>query len=150
VRHKFNYFYKDQTQTAPFRNGNGADLALDSLESLLKDLGSKYDVYLVLDNPMGSSFNPSTMISNRLDINHQDALSETTLYDQSQAALNNQLNRLALRLNVKIIDPNTMLCDGATCLRLTSDKRPLYKDDHHLRPFAAKDLSKIFIPLGIN
>jgi peptidoglycan/LPS O-acetylase OafA/YrhL len=150
VRHKFNYFYKDQTQTAPFRNGNGADLALDSLESLLKDLGSKYDVYLVLDNPMGSSFNPSTMISNRLDINHQDALSETTLYDQSQAALNNQLNRLALRLNVKIIDPNTMLCDGATCLRLTSDKRPLYKDDHHLRPFAAKDLSKIFIPLGKN
>ena len=150
ARHKFNYFYKDQTQMAPFRNGNGADLALDSLESFLKDLGSKYNVYLVLDNPLGASFNPSTMISNRLDINHQDALSETTRYDQSQAALNEQLNRMALGLNVKIINPNAVLCDGATCLRLTSDKKPLYKDDHHLRPFAAKELSKIFIPLGLH
>ena len=147
-RNKFNYFYKDQFQTSPFRNGNGADLALDSLESLLKDLRSKYDVYLVLDNAMGVSFNPATMVRNRLDINHQDALSETTPHDQSQAALHDRLSRLALRLDVKIINPNTVLCDGTTCLRLTSDKRPLYKDDHHLRPFAAKELSEIFIPLG--
>ena len=147
-RNKFNYFYKDQFQTSPFRNGNGADLALDSLESLLKDLRSKYDVYLVLDNAMGVSFNPATMVRNRLDINHQDALSETTSHDQSQAALHDRLSRLALRLDVKIINPNTVLCDGTTCLRLTPDKRPLYKDDHHLRPFAAKELSEIFIPLG--
>ncbi len=150
ARHKFNYFYKDPSQTAPFRNGNGADLALASLESLLKDLSSKYEVFLILDNPLGASFNPSTMVRNRLDINHQDALSETTPYDQSQSVLHDQLGRLALQLNVKIIDPNSVLCEGSTCLRLSSDKRPLYKDDHHLRPFAAKELSKIFTPLVQN
>lgn len=139
------YYY--QTPGAPreyFREGLGAKLAIEQLEKFLQSLSKHYQVYLLLDNPMGTELSPKSLIGNRLWFRAPGSLTETVAMNIDQANLNEQLKELAKRAGVEVIDQLAYLCPGEQCLRLTSDKKPIYRDDHHLRPFFVKEHADYF------
>ncbi len=139
------YYY--QTPGAPreyFREGLGAKLAIEQLEKFLQSLARHYQVYLLLDNPMGTEFSPKSLIGNRLWFRATDNLTETVAINTEQVKLNEQLKRVAKNSGVEVIDQLAFLCPAGQCLRLTSDKKPIYRDDHHLRPFFVKEYADYF------
>jgi len=119
----------------PFRLDKGADLAIAELGEFLGRLSSRFEVYLLLDNPLGSVFNPKHLIGNRLSFQGGGNLDETTPVPADQAALNKRLRQVARAAGARVIDQLPVLCPQDQCVRLTPDKRPIYKDDHHMRPF---------------
>ena len=83
-------------------------------------------------------FNPKHLIGNRLSLKGGDTLAESTPIDADQAALNERLGQVARAAGAQVIDQLPVLCPLGQCVRLTPDKRPVYKDDHHMRPFFAR------------
>ena len=131
----FSYYYAQGDARVPFRLDRGADLAIAALGEFLGQLSNRFEVYLLLDNPLGSVFNPKHLIGNRLSFQGGSNLDESTPVPADQAALNERLRRVALAAGARAIDQLPALCPQGHCIRLTSDKRPIYKDDHHMRPF---------------
>ena len=131
----FSYYYAKGDVRIPFRLDKGADLAIAGLGEFLGRLSSRFDVYLLLDNPLGSVFNPKHLIGNRLSFQGGGNLGETTPIPADQAALNERLRQVARAAGARVIDQLPVLCPQDQCVRLTPDKRPIYKDDHHMRPF---------------
>jgi peptidoglycan/LPS O-acetylase OafA/YrhL len=142
----FNYYYQSSGAVRQnFRGGQGAALALDQLERLLQKLSEKYQVYLLLDNPLAPEFAPKNLIGNRITANYTlQNLSETVRIDPAKIALNERLKDIAQRAGAQSIDQLGALCREDRCLRLTRDKKPIYKDEHHLRPFFVKDHADYF------
>ena len=80
-------------------------------------------------------FNPKHLIGNRLSFQGGGNLGETTPIPADQAALNERLRQVARAAGARVIDQLPVLCPQDQCVRLMPDKRPIYKDDHHMRPF---------------
>jgi peptidoglycan/LPS O-acetylase OafA/YrhL len=127
-----------------FREGLGAPLAIEQLEKFLRSLAKDYQVYLLLDNPMGAEFSPKSLIGNRLSFHAPDRLTERVQIHHDQLELNEQLKEVAKSAGVEVIDQLAYLCPEGKCLRLTNEKQPIYRDDHHLRPFFVKDHADYF------
>jgi peptidoglycan/LPS O-acetylase OafA/YrhL len=141
----FNYYYQAPGSVREnFRGGQGATRALEQLEKMLKHLSAQYEVYLLLDNPYGEEFAPQNLIGNRLSFQAPQTLSETIKIDEAQIKLNERLRDIAQRAGVKTIDQIGALCQEGRCLRLTQDKKPIYKDEHHFRPFFVKEHADYF------
>ncbi len=137
----FNYHYIRGDVRVPFRLGKGADLAIAELGEFLGRLSGRFEVYLLLDNPLGSVFNPKNLIGNRLAFQGGGNLDESTPLPADQAALNERLRQVAQAAGARVIDQLPWLCPQGQCIRLTSDKRPIYKDDHHMRPFFVRQVA---------
>jgi peptidoglycan/LPS O-acetylase OafA/YrhL len=141
----FNYYYQAPGgKRENFKDGQGATLALAQLETMLKTLAANYEVYLLLDNPSGLDFAPQTLIGNRLSFQTAKNLSPTVKIDEEQIALNERLKDVAQRAGARVIDQLSVLCRGRDCIRLTEDKKPIYKDEHHMRPFFVKEHADYF------
>jgi peptidoglycan/LPS O-acetylase OafA/YrhL len=141
----FNYYYQTPGGTREnFRGGQGATLAIASLEKMLKRLAENYEVYLLLDNPIGVEFAPQHLMGNRLTLQTLQNLSETVKIDEAQIALNERLKTIAHQAGVETIDQLAALCTDGRCLRLTPDKKPIYKDKNHLRPFFVREQTDYF------
>jgi len=134
-----NYYFNEGQVRHPFRGGAGADMAIAELEQFLKLLSKGHEVYLLLDNPFGESYNPRNLIGNRLDFKGDQHLKEEIQLDPEQVELNERLKKIAQQARVNVIDQQAALCPQGQCLRLTKDKKPIYKDSHHLRPFFVKE-----------
>ena len=134
-----NYYFKDGEMREPFRHGSGSDMAIAELEQFLRLLSRKYEVYLLLDNPFGEQYNPRNLIGNRFIFKDEQHLKEMVKVDAEQVELNERLKKIAQQAGVNVIDQLAALCPKGQCLRLTSDKKPIYKDSHHLRPFFVKE-----------
>jgi peptidoglycan/LPS O-acetylase OafA/YrhL len=135
----FNYYFTNGGKREPFRGGSGSDMAIAELEQLLKFLSLKHEVYLLLDNPFGEAYNPRNMIGNRFVFNGEQHLKEVIPVDLEQFELNERLKKIAQQAGANVIDQIAALCPEGQCLRLTTDKKPIYKDSHHLRPFFVKE-----------
>ena len=141
----FNYYYQPPGGVREnFRGGQGATLAIEQLEKMLQKLSATHKVYLLLDNPYGVDFAPQNLIGNRLTFQTLQNLSETVKIDKAQIALNERLRAVAYRAGAQVIDQLSSLCREDMCLRLTQDKKPIYKDEHHLRPFFVKEYADYF------
>jgi peptidoglycan/LPS O-acetylase OafA/YrhL len=142
----FNYYYQSPGATREnFRGGQGATLALEQLEKMLQKLSERYQVYLLLDNPFEADFAPRNLIGNRIAaFQTLQNLSETVKIDKAQIVLNERLKDLAQRVGAHTIDQLSALCREDSCMRLTQDKKPIYKDEHHLRPFFVKEHADYF------
>jgi peptidoglycan/LPS O-acetylase OafA/YrhL len=142
----FNYYYQAPGAAREnFRGGQGATLALEQLEKMLKKLAEKYHVYLLLDNPFEFDFAPQNFIGNRITAYQTlPNLSDTVKIDAAKILLNERLKELAQRAGAQTIDQLSALCREDRCLRLTQDKKPIYKDEHHLRPFFVKEHADYF------
>ncbi len=134
-----NYYFTEGEARQPFRGGAGADMAIAELERFLKFLSNDHQVYLLLDNPFGESYNPRNLIGNRFDFKGDQHLKEEIELDPEQSELNERLKKIAQQAGATVIDQLSTLCPKGQCLRLTKDKNPIYKDSHHLRPFFVKD-----------
>jgi peptidoglycan/LPS O-acetylase OafA/YrhL len=139
-------------------NGSGRDLLFDdgkvqlefpderakesayrSLEhslAQLKQHGKR--VFLLLQPPMGSSFDPRNMISgSRFDRIRPLARIEPVRLDRflnENAGPRERLVRVARDAGVELIDPTTFLCTANDCPVLAADGAPLYTDTMHMRP----------------
>lgn len=134
-----NYYFSEGGARRFFRGGSGADLAIAELEHFLKLLSKDHEVYFLLDNPFGESYNPRNLIGNRFDFKGNQHLKEEIQIDSEQVELNERLKKIARLAGVNVIDQLTELCPKGQCLRLSKDKQPIYKDSHHLRPFFVKE-----------
>jgi peptidoglycan/LPS O-acetylase OafA/YrhL len=144
----FDYYYSENNFKYKFRNTNGSNLAIKSLQSFLEELSNKYKVFFLLDNPLHDSLDPRSMVGNRLKIN---SLSGTNLFvsiDLQQKILNNDLNKVSSFSHASSIDQISILCPGDLCKRFDINGLPIYKDNHHLRSsFARNSTSYIDIIL---
>jgi peptidoglycan/LPS O-acetylase OafA/YrhL len=117
-------------------NSEGMEAALKEIGLLIKSwVGQGKTVYLLLDNPIGSDFDPRKLIQgSRLEGKMsatQDA--STVRYPPDQKHLHTRLIEIAASNGAKVIDPVSTLCQVDVCLRSLSDGSPIYKDDWHLR-----------------
>jgi len=93
---------------------------------------------------MGESYNPSRMINSRLNIPIDALLSTTAPLNSEQKYLNVRLLTLAQKYRIKAINQIDYLCKNDECPRLSTEQRPVYKDDHHFRPFFVVSIRELF------
>jgi peptidoglycan/LPS O-acetylase OafA/YrhL len=144
---KFEYYYKAGPKAESFRGQRGAQLALKSLEGYLVELSQHYNVFLLLDNPLGDQFNPTIDLKNRLIIRQLVDSKSTAQIDEKQLELNEYLTRLAHKSGAAVLDQLVYLCQERQCTNRNENGLPIYKDDHHLRPFFVRQMTKLFEPL---
>lgn len=117
----------------------GQAAALAELQALMTRLAKTKRVYLVLDNPLSADQDPGRFASTwRLDRSAPVTLPETVPASAEQQALAEAMRAVAERSGAIVLDPNAVLCSGATCRRMTGPLSPIYKDSNHLRPFFVK------------
>jgi hypothetical protein len=132
---KFNYYYSQTDEKIYFRKAAGVQRSIDSLAQFLKTLSLDYRVYLLLDNPLDKNNNPRSLINNRFTMSESSAARRLVVLSNTQLALNNRLKTIATAAGAEYIDQLSSLCPSNKCSTTTSDGVPIYKDDHHLRPF---------------
>jgi hypothetical protein len=139
-------------------NGSGRDLLFDdgktrlefpaerakesayrSLEqslAALKQQGKR--VFLLLQPPMGPSFDPRNMVEgSRFDRIRPLAHIAPVRLDrflQDNAGARERLTRVARAAGVELIDPTSFLCTANDCPVLDADGTPVYTDTMHMRP----------------
>ncbi|WP_412180036.1 acyltransferase family protein, partial [Variovorax paradoxus] len=135
------YVFEDGTSVLPINDGGpGIEPALASLQKLLGELARHKKVYLLLDNPMGSDFEPGRMISgSRLGTLSVLAMAGTAVQPPGQARLNERLLAIAAASGAEPIDAAGRLCREGRCLRTMPDGGPAYLDNNHLRPAYIRD-----------
>lgn len=129
----FNYVYRSHNQEVFFRKGQGAQLALVSLESYLSVLTKKYTVYLIVDNQMSYLNDPRQLIKNRLKLYEIEHLQAALPLSNDQKHLSLNMQEIAKRAGAKVIDPLPFLCPEGRCPIFSSPGIPIFKDNHHLR-----------------
>ena len=146
---RFRYYFDNSSVREPFRQGRGAELALQSFASYIKQLSDRYTVYVILDNPLGAHYNPRNMIKNRLRIDQVGEGGLEVQLDIVQANLNERLKKMVIDSGGHVIDQLSVLCQQGRCIRKDQNNQPIYKDDHHMRPFFVKTLSNYFSQLRL-
>ncbi len=135
----FNYVYRSEDREAYFRKGEGAALAMKSLEKYLGNLSETHTVYLILDNQMADENDPRQVLRNRLNLYRNEATQSLLPLSAEQKSLNARMRELAERAGARVIDPLASLCPDDTCPIFSAPGIPIFKDNHHLRSsFAAE------------
>jgi len=138
-----NYYFLQNNEKIYFRQNDTRKIVLSSLEILLKKLSATKKVYLLLDNPSSNLFDPKTYFDGsrlRSWISVKDVINRSP-YDKEQEQLRQEMIDIANKAGAIIIDPIPTLCPKNSCFVLTADGRPIYKDEHHLRPFYVKQFA---------
>lgn len=129
----FNYVYRSGGREAYFRKGEGAGLAMVSLEKYLRDLSKTHTVYLILDNQMADEYDPRQVLRNRFNLSRNEATRNLLPLSPEQKALNATMRGLAERAGARVIDPLASLCPDDACPIFSAPGVPIFKDNHHLR-----------------
>jgi peptidoglycan/LPS O-acetylase OafA/YrhL len=138
----YDYYYLRDGKKVYFREGGGVGLALQSLESMLKQLAQTKKVYLLVDSPMSTAFSPQSHIGgSRLGTMWFKTGPTAPLFDHEQRLLREAFIEIAARAGATVIDPIPTLCPNNVCLTLTDDGKPRYKDKSHLRPFFVREFA---------
>lgn len=116
-----------------FVAGNFKALALARLKNVLSDIKSEHKrVILLLDNPIGSDFDPRVFLRYERLARMRAFGSSFAPIGTQQLALRQDLTHMADELGVEIIDPVSRLCVDGSCLRSTSVGLPVYSEASHL------------------
>ena len=129
----FNYVYRAEDREAYFRRGEGAALAMNSLEQYLGELSKTYTVYLILDNQMADENDPRQVLRNRFNLSRNETTRSLLPLSPEQKALNASMRGLAERAGARVIDPLASLCPDDLCPIFSAPGVPIFKDNHHLR-----------------
>lgn len=129
----FNYVYRADGVEAYFRRGEGAALALKSLETYVGELSKNYTVYLILDNQMADENDPRQVLRNRFNLSRNETTRSVSHLAPEQKALNTTMRGLAERAGARVIDPLAVLCPNDVCPIFSAPGVPIFKDNHHLR-----------------
>nr|WP_307728049.1 SGNH hydrolase domain-containing protein [Massilia terrae] len=113
----------------------------------LRQLGKQ--VYLLLQPPMGSSFDPRNMITgSRFASIRPLARIEPVRLDRfldNNAAVHDRLVQIARATGVELIDPTAFLCQRNLCPVLGPDGAPVYTDTMHMRPGYSRSAAQYLI-----
>ena len=129
----FNYVYRADGREAYFRRGEGAALAMKSLEKYLGELSKTHTVYLILDNQMADENDPRQVLRNRFNLSRNETTRSLSPLSPEQKALNVTMRDLAERAGARVIDPLASLCPDGLCPIFSAPGVPIFKDNHHLR-----------------
>lgn len=115
-----------------------ADTAFADLQRLLADMVARGKrVYVVLNIPTGSQFDPRQMIRRGMLANPFSIQTSSPLrveIEGSIAATTSKLIQAAAAAGAVVVDPFDFLCDATVCPAVTPDGKPIYRDRSHLRP----------------
>ena len=121
--------------------GKARDDAVQSIGRLIAALSKTKKVYLLMNIPAGPEFDPRNMFTgSRLStILPKESPMALSLADflKDYGPLREALAATVAANGGTPIDPLTWLCANGTCPVLSQDGRPLYMDEHHMRPFHA-------------
>jgi peptidoglycan/LPS O-acetylase OafA/YrhL len=125
-------------ENEPLRTkGSPTDRAFAHFASELRGLtDSGKRVYIVLDNPVDSAFDPVSMLPSRVPgFARRGAVTwvpRSRIEARSQA-VNVRLREAARIGGATIIDPVDFLCGTSSCPTVSATGRPFYRDDNHMR-----------------
>lgn len=121
--------------------GQARDAALRLIGSLMAKLSKTKKVYLLMNIPAGPPFDPRNMFtgSRLTTIYAKQSPTALSLADflGEYGALREALVATAAASGATAIDPLPWLCTSGACPVVSDDGRPLYMDEHHMRPFHA-------------
>lgn len=151
---KHNYYYQDGKHIEKFRGGLGKDKSLLEFRDFVRELSTKYSVYVLLDNPFGKEFNPSEMLGEGGSRRHLTfsfdrkinvkAISNTFPRDSRQTSLEDEMKLLLSDSGAVVLEQSELICPMINvCSSLDSLGRPIYKDDNHIRPFYIREMMNV-------
>lgn len=127
---------------------DGAYLQLEQTLRGLVQMGKR--VYLVLQPPTGSSFDPRNMITgSRFDnIKPVSPIPALRLdkFLKENAYAHDRLISIALQAHANVIDPAHFLCNAEECPVVGEDNVPFYTDTMHMRPFYSRRAAGFLLP----
>lgn len=95
-------------------------------------------VYIVLSNPASRNYDPRLMLS-RLPLETNTKPVNRTEFVDYISPVTLILENIAAQTGAILINPVNSLCGKTECPTVTSDGKPLYRDENHMRPFHAID-----------
>lgn len=120
-----------------------------SLELHLSKISDKKTVYIILNIPSGQEFAPTqamdgSRFTNLRKKSHRVMYSDRTTAEKPYATLNELLQNVAKKHNIKIINPFDFFCTDSECPLTDIDGLPLYTNDSHITATHAR-LNATFI-----
>jgi peptidoglycan/LPS O-acetylase OafA/YrhL len=114
---------------------DGREMALKNLGECISTLVKEEKVFVLLCTPTGKKLDPKNYIQRKFVGDGLIKSSEMLLkeWQADVAPLNDSLKELALKNNVKVIDPSIALTTNEICIR-ELEGVPIRYDDGHLRP----------------
>ncbi len=130
---RYDYYFLDHGVKRYLDRGPAVALALAHFERFLAQLGRHKQVFLLLDNPEGSRFDPHQFLPRFLLARPAQVPPAAAVQaDPAQERIRAALIELALHAGVRLIDPTERLCRDSRCVRVDAQGDPIYKDANHL------------------
>lgn len=137
-RGAFSYVFEQGNQSYPMDTPEGMQKAMDQLASTIKDLTSRgKTVYLLLNIPGGSEFEPHNLIKRSL-LGFQNAIHleggiSLAEHRKRTETISPLLRDVAQRSGAIVLDPADFLCADNWCNAVTPDGEVIYRDIDHLK-----------------
>lgn len=128
------YYFASGGKQLSLDTPEGRAAAFEELDREVKALQALHKtVYVLLDNPVGSQFDPHDYVPRfgPFDSRVADQLVQP---DGVQLQIRSELIALAERNHAQIIDPESRLCVSGGCIRVTGKGAAVYKEASHLNP----------------
>jgi hypothetical protein len=146
LTNKANFYYKKNKEKFYINNDNeniGYKDALIELDSYIKKFKEKnIDITILLNTPYGKELSPKNMAKRNIkkfpniySLEIADPSRESIEHNLSK--INKDLERIAKNNKIKAVNPLNFFCDNYNCASIENNE-PLYKDESHIRPWAAK------------
>lgn len=135
------YYAHDPERNPVFVNDKNSNAVLNKFSMDIKHLtetGKK--VFVILSNPSLTSYNPKYMVS-RISGNVIKTTVQRKDAEAKVEAVTEAMKIAAETGGATLLNPIEAFCDEIYCPTMTQDGKPVYKDNHHLRPFYAVEKS---------
>lgn len=133
-----NYTHKTTYQESPLRqNCSTNSAALKDFEIMVREfVQAKKKVYIILNIPTGSIFEPRDMVNRTYSGQWtlKDIPTEPCSWLETARPILKELAKIAYDTGAIVIDPVDSLCQEDKCLILTKSGTPVYRDGSHLSP----------------
>jgi peptidoglycan/LPS O-acetylase OafA/YrhL len=132
----FHYYYDDKKGRSSFRNGNGSDLALISLETTLRELKNKGKrVFLLTDNPYGEEIMPTHYLAGSRWGSPMTLALFNGIIDEPKGEL--EVDRIIKEISslsgATLIDLRAEFCSEGKCRIKSKDGQFIFQDRNHIR-----------------
>lgn len=117
----------------PLEKPEGVVAALKNFEDFLLKIPEKTKLIVVLDNPGGPDFDPTTYVrSLRKPWAHQAQGPQSISIDLQSQKIAARMREILKGSKAEIFDPSAFYCTDETCKTHDDTGRPIYRDINHL------------------
>ena len=127
------YFVLRNDKRFPLEKSEGAAAALNNLEDFLNLIPQETKVVIVLDNPGGQDFDPTSEVRNlRKPWSTHSQATQSCEVDPRTREIAARMREIALRSKATVFDPSVFYCLNGACETHDNLGRPIYRDINHL------------------